>query len=99
MNFPFQLSCPKCEKMSVRVFEDFLIPTSIKAEPAEYIVLNWLCCGNKVCRNCFQKFRHRSRCPVCKKWSVFLQIENIGDKIWKCQDKSCGWSFQISKID
>src|SRR3989344_1820682 len=101
-----QLSCPKCEKLPIRIFGWFLpeLLTSdemIKIKPlvAPYMILNWFGCENQECRNWFQNLKNFSRCPVCELWSVYFNILSFKDKKWVCKNPTCGWSFQISEVD
>lgn len=107
-NFSHQLFCPKCDKIPVRVFDLFINENSIKDDenikletlPLPYVILGWIACANPKCKNWFlEDGKGLSRCPVCKKWSALHQMENMDDKIWECQDETCGWRFSIIQKD
>ena len=95
IKFATRLFCPKCEQISIRVFDKFLPPGILN--PAAYVLLDWLGCQNPECVNYFPPLNNViSRCPVCKLWTVRFAVKTKNPKkeIWKCENSACGWKFQ-----
>jgi ssDNA-binding Zn-finger/Zn-ribbon topoisomerase 1 len=94
--FATSLSCPRCQKISARIFDE-LLSEELLEESSAYIFLGWIACPKENCRNYFHKENSVSRCPVCKLWSVKL-INDAYQKKWACVNKECEWHVELLDI-
>ncbi|MDE2001688.1 MAG: hypothetical protein KGI60_03960 [Patescibacteria group bacterium] len=91
--FAISLGCRLCGEVGSRIFEKFKSEEALDHVP-EYILLNWIGCGNEKCRNHFSKPHALGRCPVCQKWSIKLTHQGEME-IYRCLNNECGWELEL----